>query len=158
MPDLLVPLYKLPPRSEGEGSLDHLGVVIRRVNTFEASLVTDFIRSEFSQGWADESAAVFSRQPVPCFIAVENGKVIGFATVDSTRKAFFGPTGVAVSHRGKGIGKSLLIAALWGLWDIGYAYGIIGGAGPVDFYLKSVNAIIIPDSIPGIYKDLLSGR
>jgi hypothetical protein len=156
--DLLVPLYKLPPRSEGEGSLDGHGVAIRRVNTFETSLVTEFIQAEFSRGWADETAATFGRQPIPCFIAVENGKVIGFATVDSTRKAFFGPTGVAKSQRGRGIGKALLIASLWALWDLGYAYAIIGAAGPVDFYVKSVNAIVIPDSTPGIYTDMLSGR
>ena len=32
---------------------------------------------------------------------------------------------------------------------------MIGGAGPVDFYAKTVSAIPIPDSSPGIYIDLL---
>jgi len=149
--DLLVPLYKLPPRSEGVSSAE--GVNIRRANSFEMSVVMDFIKKEFSQGWADETAAVFNRQPIPCFIATENRKVIGFATVDSTRRGFFGPTGVAKSERGRGIGKALLIASLWDLWDMGYAYAIIGAAGPVDFYVKTVNASVIPDSTPGIYAD-----
>ena len=153
MPDLLVPLYKLPPRSEGQSSAE--GVNIRRVNSFELTVVTDFIKKEFSQGWADETAAVFSRQPIPCFIATENKKVIGFATVDSTRRGFFGPTGVASTERGRGVGKALLIASLWDLWDQGYAYAIIGAAGPVDFYVKTVNASIIPDSSPGVYVDML---
>jgi GNAT superfamily N-acetyltransferase len=155
LPDLIVPLYKLPPRTAGEGSSVGEGVTIRRANTFEISLVCNFIRDHFSQSWADETAAVFGRQPVACFIAVENRKVIGFATVDSTRRGFFGPTGVAPSARGRGIGKALLIAALWGLWDIGYAYAIIGQAGPVEFYQKTVNAVIIPDSTPGVYTDML---
>jgi len=153
--DLLVPLYKLPPRSEGEAGAIDGNVNIRRANTFELSVITDFIKSEFSQGWADETAAVFGRQPIPCFIATENRKVIGFATVDSTRRGYFGPTGVAKSQRGRGIGKALLIAALWDLWDQGYAYAIIGAAGPVDFYVKSVNASVIPDSTPGIYTDMV---
>ena len=55
----------------------------------------------------------------------------------------------------KGIGKALLLASLWGLREMGYVYGIIGAAGPVDFYQKTVGAIIIPDSEPGIYVDLL---
>lgn len=154
MSDLLVPLYKLPPRSEGEGAPIG-GVNIRRANTFEMSMITDFIRAEFSRSWADETAAVFGRQPIPCFIATEDRKVIGFATVDSTRRGFFGPTGVAKSARGRGIGKALLIASLWDLWDQGYAYAIIGSAGPVDFYVKTVNASVIPDSSPGIYVDMI---
>ena len=153
MSDLLVPLYKLPPRSEGESKA--AGVNIRRANSFELTVVTDFIKKEFGQGWADETATVFNRQPIPCFIATENKKVIGFATVDSTRRGFFGPTGVASSERGRGVGKALLIASLWDLWDQGYAYAIIGAAGPVDFYVKTVNAIIIPDSTPGVYVDMV---
>ena len=156
MSDLLVPLYKLPPRSQGESSaIVGGGVTIRRANTFELTVVMDFIKKEFSQGWADETAAVFGRQPIPCFIATDNKKVIGFATVDSTRRGFFGPTGVASTERGRGVGKALLIASLWDLFDMGYAYAVIGAAGPVDFYVKTVNAIIIPDSTPGIYTDML---
>jgi len=151
--DLLVPLYKLPPRSEGQSKA--AGVNIRRANSFELTVVTDFIKKEFSQGWADETSTVFNRQPIPCFIATENKRVIGFATVDSTRRGFFGPTGVASTERGRGVGKALLIASLWDLWDQGYAYAIIGAAGPVDFYVKTVNASIIPDSTPGVYVDML---
>ena len=54
-----------------------------------------------------------------------------------------------------GIGKTLLIAALWGLRELGYVYGIIGGAGPVEFYQAAVGATLIADSEPGIYIDLL---
>jgi hypothetical protein len=38
---------------------------------------------------------------------------------------------------------------------MGYVYGIIGRAGPIEFYQKTVGAIVIPDSDPGIYTDLL---
>jgi hypothetical protein len=41
---------------------------------------------------------------------------------------------------------------------MGYVYAIIGAAGPVRFYQKSVGAIIIPDSEPGIYTDLLKAK
>ena len=63
------------------------------------------------------------------------------------------------AHRGRGLGTALLLASLWGLADLGYAYGIIGAAGPVEFYHKTVGAIVIPDSepgtYPGVYADLL---
>lgn len=155
MPDLLVPLYKLPPRDQGEGRLVDGDILIRRANTFEMTRVSSFIEAHFSRSWADETAATFARQPVTSFIAIEDRAVVGFAAYDSTRRAFFGPTGVAESHRDRGIGKALLIASLWGLWDLGYAYGIIGSAGPVAFYERTVGATVIPDSSPGIYSDLL---
>ena len=36
---------------------------------------------------------------------------------------------------------------------MGYAYAIIGSAGPEDYYAKVCGAIAIPDSKPGIYCD-----
>jgi hypothetical protein len=48
-----------------------------------------------------------------------------------------------------------LLASLHGLRELGYVYAIIGGVGPIEFYQKTVGAIIIPDSSPGIYSDLL---
>lgn len=155
MPDMIVPLYRLPARIPSRIQAGDDLVVIRHANTFEFTKVTDFIRAHFGQGWADEAGAAFARQPVSCFIALLDGIIVGFAAYESTRRGFFGPTGVDEVHRGKGIGRALLIASMWGLSDLGYGYGIIGGAGPVDFYHNAVNAIVIPDSIPGVYTDLI---
>ena len=44
-------------------------------------------------------------------------------------------------------------AALEGLREMGYGYAEIGSAGPVDFYVKTVGAIPIPNSEPGVYAD-----
>ncbi len=38
----------------------------------------------------------------------------------------------------------------------GYAYGIIGGVGPAEFYTKAVGAVIIDGSDPGIYAGIMS--
>ena len=126
MPDLLVPLYKLPPREQGAASVRAANVIIRRANPFEQTPVGDFIRTHFSVGWAEENAVTFARQPITNFLAIEDKKIVGFATFESTRKAFFGPTGVDPVHRGRGIGRALLIESLWGLHDLGYAYGLSG--------------------------------
>lgn len=155
MPDLLVPLYRLPPRADGAASVRAAGIVLRRPNTFELTPVRAFIETHFTVGWADETAVTFARQPISSVIAVSGKAIVGFAAYDSTRKAFFGPTGVDPAYREQGIGKALLIEALWGLFDLGYAYGIIGAAGPVEFYQKSVGATVIAGSVPGVYTDLL---
>jgi predicted N-acetyltransferase YhbS len=152
MSDLLVHLLKLPPL---EPSPDE-AVNIRRAQPFEITAVRQFIEESFSVAWADEVSVGFANKPVTVFIATRAGRVIGFAGYECTRKAFFGPTGVDESERGRGIGRSLLIAALHGLRELGYVYGIVGAAGPVEFYQETVGAIVIPDSEPGIYTDLLS--
>lgn len=156
MPDLLVPLYKLPPITEKLDALRADGVIIRRAYPFDLSRTRRFITRHFNEAWADEAEAAFARLPITCFIAVIDKKVVGFACVEATAKGFFGPTGVDPTHRGKGIGNALLLAALHDLRSQGYAYGIIGAAGPVEFYVKAVGAIPIPDSSPGIYTDLLA--
>jgi len=151
MPDLLVNLLKLP-------SLDQLrdeSVNIRRAQPFEITPVRDFIEKNFSVAWADEVSVGFANKPVTVFIATREGRVVGFAGYECTRRSFFGPTGVAADERGRGVGTALLIASLWGLRELGYVYGIIGGAGPVEFYQEAVGAIVIPESTPGIYTDLL---
>src|SRR2546430_13132986 len=151
MPDLLVNLLKLP-------SLDQLpdeAVTIRRAQPFEITPVREFIEKNFSVAWADEISVGFTNKPVTVFIATRDGRVIGFAGYECTRKAFFGPTGVDESERGRGIGRALLLSALHGLRELDYVYGIIGAAGPVEFYQEIVGAIVIPDSDPGIYTDLL---
>lgn len=70
-------------------------------------------------------------------------------------KGFFGPTGVDMSARGKGIGQALLLRTLLDMRDQGYGYAVIGGAGPTEFYQRSVGAIPIEGSSPGIYRGML---
>jgi GNAT superfamily N-acetyltransferase len=155
MPDMLVNLLKLPPLETSLNELSNAGINIRRAQPFEIMPVREFIDKNFSLAWADEISVGFANKPVSVYIATREGRVIGFAGYECTRKAFFGPTGVAETERGRGVGKALLIASLWGLKELGYVYGIIGGAGPVEFYQETVGAIVIPDSEPGIYADLL---
>ena len=149
MADLLVNLLKLPAREESED------FVVRRAQPFELSRVRDFVVKNFSTSWADEISVGFARQPVSVYIAIFERELVGFSAYECTRRGFFGPTGVVEAAQHKGIGKALLLASLWGLREMGYVYGIIGAAGPVEFYQKTVGAIIIPDSEPGIYFGLL---
>ncbi len=147
--DLLVKLYALPP-------LEHLpGVDIRRGIAPEKHIVVQWALEHFSPHWASEVDVAYGHLPVTCYVATEDETLLGFACYDATHKAFFGPTGVSEAARGRGIGRALLLAALHGMAQAGYAYGIIGSAGPVDFYKAAVGAIEIPGSNPGIYRGML---
>ena len=153
MPDMLVPLLKLPPVTPFLEDLRSRGVVIRRVLPHELGAVREFAGREFAESWADEISVGFANKPTSVFIALRDGHIVGFGAYECTHRGFFGPTGVSESERGSGIGKALLFACLWGLREMGYAYAVIGAAGPVDFYAKSIGATVIPDSSPGIYAD-----
>src|SRR5690349_15788546 len=137
MPDMLVHLLELPPVQPLLDTLLSQGVTIRRARPFEISVVRAFILEHFSVGWADEVTPCYSRQPITLYIATRAGQVIGFAAYETVMRCFFGPTGVMEAERGKDIGKALLLASLWGMREMGYAYGIIGGAGPAEFYTKA---------------------
>jgi predicted N-acetyltransferase YhbS len=153
MPDMLVNLLKLAPLEPVLSELRQGGVIIRRAQPHEMTPVRDFVLQNFEAGWADEISVGYANKPVSIYLAILDRRVVGFGAYECTRRSFFGPTGVAESVRGRGVGKALLLACLWGLREMGYAYAIIGGAGPFGFYERAVGATIIPDSVPGIYAD-----
>ena len=156
MADMLVNLLALPDDSAEVARLqEQERILIRRVQPYEISLLRRFVQKHFSETWADEVINAFTHQPVTCFIATHERRIIGFGAYECTRRDYFGPTGVNPEYRGKGIGKVLLLACLRGLYEMGYAYAVIGGVGPADFYTKCCGAIPIPDSTPGVYVDLL---
>lgn len=156
MQDMLVKLYTLPDHSDLMKKLEGEGFDIRRPLSAEKSLVLEWVTARFGKGWASEVDVSFSYQPITCFIAIWKGTIAGFACYDSCYRNFFGPTGVEERLRGKGIGKVLLFECLHGMRSQGYAYGIIGGVGPAEFYKKACGAALIPGSNPGIYHGILS--
>lgn len=157
MIDMLVRLYDLPEVAEDIREFERQGIVIRRANAYERHIVAGWVGDVFSPKWVSECKIAFSRQPVTCFIATREKKILGFACYDVTAKGFLGPMGVAPDAREVGLGKVLLVAALRELWHMGYAYAVIGGVGPREFYARTVGAIEIPGSTPGIYRDILPG-
>jgi len=155
MIDMLVRLYDLPDSTGLYEKVAANGVTLRRARAFEKHTVAAFAKENFSAKWVSEVEVAMSRQPIACFIATRDKAILGFACYDTTQRGFFGPTGVSESARGLGLGKALLFKSLEALREIGYAYAIIGGVGPKEFYAKTCGAIEIPGSDPGTYSDLL---
>jgi predicted N-acetyltransferase YhbS len=153
--DMLVKLYELPSSQVAYERLQQAGIAMRRALAPEKHKVTAWVRKNFSEAWASEAEVAFSRQPVSCFIAIDQGKIVGFACHDATCPNFFGPTGVEPGSRKSGIGAALLFACLEAMKQQGFGYAIIGGVGPAAFYSKTVGAIAIEGSEPGIYRGLL---
>jgi GNAT superfamily N-acetyltransferase len=155
MPDMLVKLYELPDLAPALERTTAAGITIRRGLVPEKHVAIEWVREHFDDRWASETDVAFARQPVSCFLATQQGHMLGFACYDTTARGFFGPTGVAEETRGKGVGQALLLACLHDMLAQGYGYGIIGGAGPVDFYAGVCNATTIEGSWPGVYRGVL---
>lgn len=157
MHDMLVRLYDLPSLEEALAAVAAHGVTVRRPIAPEKPLVLDWVRVHFASAAAEVETA-FAQVPPAVFVAIRDGSVLGFACHDVTARNFFGPEGVASAERGKGIGRALLLAALHAQRAQGYAYSIIGGVGPAEFYAKSVDAVAIAGSTPGVYAGRLHVR
>jgi GNAT superfamily N-acetyltransferase len=150
MQDMLVRLYDLPKLEPALELASRQGVTIRAALTLEKPRVVDWVQSNFPV-WVAEVDAAFARLPISCFIATRDRQILGFACYDATCRNFFGPSGVLENERRRGLGRALLLAALHAQREQGYAYSIIGGVGPAEFYAKAVGAVLIEGSSPGVY-------
>ena len=155
MADLLVKLYALPESGGVYSALEEKGVEIKRAIGPEKRAVAGWVLANFSKAWASEADAAFSQNPPGIFIAVKDGTILGFACYDATTRGFFGPIGVAEGERTEGLGKGLLLRTLEAMREAGYGYAIIGWAGPVAFFKKTVGAVVIEGSEPGIYRNMV---
>lgn len=155
MPDLLVPLYgDLPNPSQVKG------IWTGRPLAHQAPSVLSFVSGEFGKGWKAETRTAFAAVPPTLFVAVseDSGELTGFCCWDCTARGFLGPVGVAPGARGSGTGKALVLSVLHAMREIGYAYAIVGAAGPVGFFGKCCSVQVIEGSEPGIYGNPLAGH
>ena len=109
------------------------------------------------EDYSDEVNAAFSNNPITCYIATKEKKIIGFACYEATRTKFFGPMAVLENERKNGIGKALLLKSLESMRELGYAYAIIGwpANSTIGFYKKCAGAIMIDEKSSGIYKRMI---
>jgi GNAT superfamily N-acetyltransferase len=125
-----------------EVDLDGISGQATRPTHDDAERVLAFVEREFGRIWRFEAAKAFARETPPAFIEEEHGEITGFAVHDVNNRGlgFFGPTGVAKSMRGKGIGCKLLLASLADLRRLGYARAVIPWTAALDFYRKCCGA------------------
>lgn len=156
MSDMLVKLYDLPDSTDLIKKLNNEGIFIRRALAPDKSYILETIKTQLgnSRTWG-EADVCFANHPVSLFLATKNAQILGYACYNATALDYFGPTAVLPEYRGNGIGSALLLSSLEAMYAEGYQYAIIGGVGPEEFYRKVCQAILIPDSNPGLYRDFL---
>ena len=124
----------------------------------DKNTILDFVESNFQKNWVYEVEHALMGDVSKCFIATEEGKLIGFACYDSSSKGFFGPIGGLEERRKENIGQALLIRTLNAMKEYGYGYAIIGWVSDAEqFYRKTVGAEFIKGGNPenSIYSNLV---
>ena len=152
--DILVRLYDHRDYSSAFAELAAKGVEIKKAMDVNFSEIVDFVKSNFSEIWADEARFALANRC--CYIAVEGSRLVGFACIQATAPEFFGPIGVLPDCRGKGVATALLHRCAMSMKDKGYKYMVAGAVrGPMAKIIASnYKTIEIPDSL-GSYNDLI---
>ena len=157
--DMVVRLYDLPNIDGDRLRLFDNGIIIRRALAPERHLVIDWMRNNFSQGWASECEVAFAGHPIHCHIATHDHHIVGVSVYDAIARGVAGPIGLHKDHRQQGLGKVLFIETLQAMAAHGYAYAIVGWTSTEvqGFYKKTVDAVPIDNSAPrsGMYRGIL---
>jgi hypothetical protein len=121
-------------------------VIIKRAVAEDEDMLMNFTAEHFGEGWKETLANGFRKEEIPIFLAWKAEKLIGFSSYDIYRdqKAIYGPMGVIESERKNRLGSLLLHEALSDMKRKGYAYIVLGEAGPIEYYEKECGAILIP--------------
>ena len=138
---------------------------IRRARSDEAGLVLDFVRElaayeklshEVEATETDIADALFGRDPrLFCAIAEWNGEPVGFAVWFLNFSTFSGRHGIYLedlyvrpSHRGKGLGKALLVYLAKECIDNGWSrlqWAVLDWNAPSIAFYKSLGAVMMDD-------------
>ena len=120
------------------------GVGVLRALREERERILAFIEKEFGRIWRFEAGRAFENDPPTMVYAEVDGEVAGFAAHEANNRGlgFFGPTGVARAHRGRGLGARLLHASLADLRRLGYERVVIPWTDAIDFYRKACRATV----------------
>ena len=150
--DMIVNLYSLPEIETNSN------IKIKRAFVGDKERILPFVEENFQKNWVYEVEHALMSDVSKCFLATEDGKILGFACYDSSAKGFFGPIGVLEERRGENIGRALLIKTLTAMQEYGYGYAIIGWVSEAEqFYRKTVGAEFIKGGTPenGVYSNLI---
>ena len=129
--------------SEAASALAGRGISFRRLRHEDETALRPWVHEHWGYGWATEACNSLKNDPVTSHVAVNDGRIVGFATYDvMALTSGFGPTGVEESMRGLGLGKILLFRCLEDMKKRGDRHCEVTWVGPISYYSHTVGARI----------------
>ncbi len=128
---------------EAESALARRGIVFRPLRHEDEPVLRPWIHENWGHSWAIEACNSLKNDPVTSHVAVNDGRIVGFATYDvMALTSGFGPTGVEERMRGLGLGKILLFRCLEDMKKRGDRHCEVTWVGPISYYSHTVGARI----------------
>ncbi len=126
-----------------ESVLSQQGIELRRATTGDIMEIERLLMEHWP-AWQAEVAVALMHDPPTLYLAVVDGRVVGFSAYDSNHLGidWFGPMGTCPTFRKQGIGQLLLKRCLADMQSQDCAKATIPWVGPVRFYAKHVGARI----------------
>lgn len=129
--------------AEAESALVGRGIAFRRLRHEDETALRPWVHGHWGSGWATEACNSLKNDPVTSHVAVNDGRIVGFATYDvMALTSGFGPTGVEERMRGLGLGKILLFRCLEDMKKRGNRHCEVTWVGPISYYSHTVGARI----------------
>ena len=126
-----------------EARLYRQGYTIKRLHVSERQPFSEWVEPTWGPMWHWEAMSTLDNDPVSTFIAVKDGKIVGFASYNATGfPNCFSPTGTAEQQRRAGLGRVLFYRCMHDLRELGHTHAEICWVGPVVYYAKIADAAI----------------
>jgi len=144
--NLRVPLGENPLVSEARASA--AGYELRRAERGDAERerLLGWLGFAHPAAWVFEAARALDHDPPGMHVALAEGELCAFACHDGNNRGlgWFGPAATVEAHRGRGVGRALLVRCLLDIAAAGHREAVIAWIGPQPFYERSVGALAGP--------------
>ncbi len=123
-------------------ALRSAGIEIRRARAADDGPLQESLGSTWQHGWITEIVAALHSSQARLYLAVQDGRYVGFCASGLNRVHEVGPVGTSPDRRGLGIGGVLLKRCLADQRDCGEAVAELVWAGPLSYFSQTLNATI----------------
>jgi mycothiol synthase len=125
-----------------QDALVSAGIDIRRASEADDGPLQESLASTWQQSWIAEIAAALRSSQAGLYLAVQDGRYIGFCAYGLNRRHEVGPVGTSPDRRRLGIGGVLLKRCLADQSACGVNVAELVWAGPLSYFSRTLNATV----------------
>jgi mycothiol synthase len=125
-----------------QDAIRYAGIDIRRASPADDGPLQESLGSTWQESWITEIVAALRSSQAGLYLAVQDGRYIGFCAYGLNREHEVGPVGTSPDRRRLGIGGVLLKRCLADQRDRGVTVAELVWAGPLSYFSRTLNATV----------------